>query len=343
VPRPSIQTIADALGYSKSTVSRALNADRRISTDTRERVLAEARRIGYEVNAYARCLAAQRSGGGYQATLAFVYGHRNRDPLEHVLYHQRIFEGARERAAGLGYRLEPFWAYHPDCAGQRLDRILKTRNIPGVVLTAIKGEELELDWGAYAVAYAGQMLQSIFSFHSCGADYYDAAVTAMRRAAAGGRKVGLLLTESEERYSGGRYLAGFLRERERATGWAAGENLPVFSAVREFRPADLRRWLRRHRPDVVIVADDFLADWLDKKWPGGAPFRIVVLEKLRRESPYPGVRIPYAEIGAGSVDLVIEQLHRGERGLPQNGKVVLRRSAWVDANGSAGPTPVPSV
>jgi len=106
VTRPSIQSIADSLGYSKSTVSRALNGDRRISEATRDRILAEASRVGYEVNAYARYLAAQRGSADYKATLAFVYGHRDHDPLEDLIYHQRIFEGAKERAMRQGYRLE---------------------------------------------------------------------------------------------------------------------------------------------------------------------------------------------------------------------------------------------
>ena len=107
---------------------------------------------------------------------------------------------------------------------------------------------------------------------------------------------GLLLTESEERYSGGRYLAGFLRERERATGWA-GRGKTCLSSPREGVSA--RRtcagWLRRHRPDVRYRGGRFPSPtgWI-KKWPGGAPSRIVVLEKLRPSNrPIRGVRIPY--------------------------------------------------
>jgi len=235
------------------------------------------------------------------------------------------------------------WAYHPDCKDDRLDRILKARSIPGVVLAAVKGEELALDWDAYAVAYAGQMIQSLVPFHACGADYYDAAVTAMRHAAGGGcTKVGLLLTESEDRYSGGRYLAGFLRERERAESMLSGD-VSVFSPKRDFRVEDMRRWLVRQQPDVVVVADDFLAEWLQTKRPPGMCFRTIVLEKLRIDSPFGGVRIPYAEIGAGSVDLIVEQLHCGERGLPANPKVVLRRTWWDEATESVSNAAVAAV
>ncbi|MBI9107454.1 MAG: LacI family DNA-binding transcriptional regulator [Spirochaetales bacterium] len=43
----SLQIIADSLGISRGTVDRAIHGRGRISTETRERVLAEARRLGY--------------------------------------------------------------------------------------------------------------------------------------------------------------------------------------------------------------------------------------------------------------------------------------------------------
>jgi len=58
----SIKDIAQALGVSHSTVSRALNDSALISEATRERVKALAAEMGYIPNAVARSLKAQRSG-----------------------------------------------------------------------------------------------------------------------------------------------------------------------------------------------------------------------------------------------------------------------------------------
>lgn len=58
----SIKDIAQALGVSHSTVSRALNDSALISETTRERVKALAAEMGYIPNAVARSLKAQRSG-----------------------------------------------------------------------------------------------------------------------------------------------------------------------------------------------------------------------------------------------------------------------------------------
>ena len=57
----NLKSLADKLGMSKTTVSRALNGYPEVSEATRERVLRAAREAGYEANPMARSLAVGRS------------------------------------------------------------------------------------------------------------------------------------------------------------------------------------------------------------------------------------------------------------------------------------------
>jgi LacI family transcriptional regulator len=57
----TLADIARELGISKMTVSRAINDHPEINAETRERVLAVARRMNYQPNQYARALATNRS------------------------------------------------------------------------------------------------------------------------------------------------------------------------------------------------------------------------------------------------------------------------------------------
>ena len=57
----SLSRIATALGLSVTTVSRALGGYRDVAEATRQRVEAEAQRIGYRANATARRLQGGRS------------------------------------------------------------------------------------------------------------------------------------------------------------------------------------------------------------------------------------------------------------------------------------------
>ena len=57
----NLKSLADALGISKTTVSRALNGYPEVNAVTRERVLAAAQEAGYEANPMARSLAVGRT------------------------------------------------------------------------------------------------------------------------------------------------------------------------------------------------------------------------------------------------------------------------------------------
>lgn len=66
--RPTLQAVADASGYSPSTVSRALREDPRVATRTRDRIARVARELGFTQNALASTLRT----GGTSATVAML-------------------------------------------------------------------------------------------------------------------------------------------------------------------------------------------------------------------------------------------------------------------------------
>lgn len=60
--RVTMADVARAAGVNKGTVSRALRGDRRISTETCERVWEAARKLGYQIDAVASGLSSKRTG-----------------------------------------------------------------------------------------------------------------------------------------------------------------------------------------------------------------------------------------------------------------------------------------
>ena len=59
--RPSIRMIADKLGLSIGTVSKALRDSHEISATTKNKVLAKAKELNYQVNPFASSLRKQKS------------------------------------------------------------------------------------------------------------------------------------------------------------------------------------------------------------------------------------------------------------------------------------------
>lgn len=60
--KPTARTVADAVGVSRTSVSFAFNDPSKISSGTRERILAEAERLGYSPHPVARMLTRGRTG-----------------------------------------------------------------------------------------------------------------------------------------------------------------------------------------------------------------------------------------------------------------------------------------
>jgi LacI family transcriptional regulator len=71
MPRPRMKDISEATGLSIKTVSRALTGEPRVRQETRDRVLAEAKRLGFTRNEIA---AGLRSTGPAMKTLGVVLG-----------------------------------------------------------------------------------------------------------------------------------------------------------------------------------------------------------------------------------------------------------------------------
>jgi LacI family transcriptional regulator len=129
--RVTIQTIADAVGVHRSTVSRALGTDsRRISPQMVERVRSVARGLGYEPDPWARSLRTNRT-----MTLGLLIP-RLSDVVLAVM-----FEKAQERARYHGYQAVTV-SSHDDPQEQEklLDHLLE-RRIDGLVLATVRLED----------------------------------------------------------------------------------------------------------------------------------------------------------------------------------------------------------
>ena len=118
-----IDNIAKALGVSKTTVSRALSGNGRVSEKTRERILRYTAEIGYVPNAAARNLATTKT-----RNIAFSMP-LNRDATRSS-YFLECFFGVSNIAASASYDLI--------MVGDELDqinRIIQSRKADGMVLT----------------------------------------------------------------------------------------------------------------------------------------------------------------------------------------------------------------
>ena len=122
----TIDDVAQALGVSKTTVSRAISGKGRISTKTRERVRQYIEEHNYKPNAVAQSLAQQKT-----FNLGLVC------PIEYEIfnltYFHRCMLGISEVASDHGYDMLISMVNGDDVAN--LKRIVENHKVDGVILT----------------------------------------------------------------------------------------------------------------------------------------------------------------------------------------------------------------
>ena len=124
------------LGLSRTTVSDALSGLPRVDPATAQRVRKAARDAGYVRNPLAGALMSElrRSRGStFRACWRpWISDAQDRPPVA-ARYHRELQIGATERAAELGFKVELFRAGRGGVSVHRLDSILQSRGIHGLI------------------------------------------------------------------------------------------------------------------------------------------------------------------------------------------------------------------
>lgn len=133
----TIQDIADELGISRNTVSKALNNSEGIAADTRERILRKAVEMGYKQFSYVRSMSelslepqerstVEPSDEGEIALLTSYH-------LEGSHFALTMIDRLRTELANFGYTLTPYYVSREDLKHKQLPYPLPTENTKALV------------------------------------------------------------------------------------------------------------------------------------------------------------------------------------------------------------------
>jgi len=132
---PTIADVARHAGVSVSTVSYALSGSRPISSETKERVLASMKLLGYQPNAMARSLAARRS-----RVIAMIYPEVDRGLGGTG---GEFVRASAERARELGYQLV-LWPFRAEEARQ-VRNLVRQGTADGVLVMEVLLDDERID------------------------------------------------------------------------------------------------------------------------------------------------------------------------------------------------------
>jgi DNA-binding LacI/PurR family transcriptional regulator len=328
---PTLRSLAASLGLSRTTVSDALRGSPRVDPATAQRVKKAARDAGYRRNPLAGALMSElrRSRGTtFRGVLAAVDLNEPDVPVS-TRYHRELVLGAETRATELGFKVEKFSANREGLSVHRLDSILQSRGIHGVILLPAWDEPdlSKLDWTQYAGIYTDYMIERP-ALHSVCSDHYRSLIAALQRLAAlGYRRPGIFLVKHHDDRLQRRWEAAF---RVFLESHSEIERVPPLISETVTREG-FTTWFKRYKPDVVLGHNTEAMDWMEgagAKLPDSHGFVCLNIHTTPR--PCAGLDLQPRILGARGAELLIAQLQRNETGIPDWPVTTTLPARWVD-------------
>jgi len=263
-----------------------------------------------------------------------------------VTAHPQFYAGAEAAARSLGYHLEHFWMREQGLTQERLNRILYSRGINGLVIASHgreMGDAIQFDWAKYSAVKIDYFPHEP-ALHNVTNNQCDTVRLAVKKAiAAGYRRIGVVMHRGWDHAVDHMWTAGFLCEQQTLP---AREHIAahLFPAL---HPAEL--WLNEAKAAVVADAEPF-SNWLKKYKPevilSKGSFVLPVLKTLGLIVPRDiafvdlflddfsgkraGVRQNHEAVGAIAVEQLTSQLQNNKFGVPEIQTTTFVEGTWFD-------------
>ncbi len=340
--RTTIRDVAAEAGVHAATVSRALRNHPSIPEETRLKVQAAAERLGYRPDPMLASLMAYRQATQpthYNATLAWVTNHPDREGWKNQLVARDYFRGAERRATALGYRIEPFWLREPGLGAARATTILATRGIQGLLFAPqpdFQGRA-ELDWSRFSAVALGFSLVEP-ALHIIANHQFRSMLQAIREVRAlGYRRLGLVLADFNDERTNHNWTGAYLGAQ---LTWPEAERVPCLR-LPALEADAFHAWLGAHQPDAILTPNfDVVLGWLEGrglKVP--ADVGLCAVPGYDGGRFYSGVQENSELIGEAAVEFLVGMLHRNERGVPAVPHRLLIESTWLPGRTLRAATP----
>ena len=169
--------------------------------------------------------------------------------------------GAETRVGELGFKVEKFAVGHAGVSVPRLDSILQSRGIHGVILLPAWDEPdlSNLDWTHFSGIYTDHIIERP-ALHSVCSDHYRSLLAALQRLThLGCRQPGLFLQRHQDERLQFRWGGAAFRAFQESH--AEIRAIPPL-IVDAYSKEAFVRWFKKHQPDVVLGHHTTAIEWM---------------------------------------------------------------------------------
>lgn len=329
----TMRDIGRALGVSHVTVSLALRNHKSIPEHHRFQIHAKAEEMGYTRNAAATALAYFRNSKRERLVnqrIAWLNFWESPEELRSFGEFNAYWNGAREEAEKLGYRLEEFVCKRDPAAINQLALLLLNKGIEGLLIPPhrfLKNIE-GFPWEKFSAVRLGRGIP-LLKLHVVSAhQVFDTMLAYRKLKELGYQRIGFISGCSFQ--WGGHFQGGYIMARQ---SLGDTESLPIldFDEIldQKDRQENLERWLKNFMPDAIISDVEAIPEMLEVagyKIPEKIAFATLSHLDGRSDS---GIKQNSREVGRVAILTLVSLLHDGERGIPKTMREILVHGEWV--------------
>ncbi|WPJ95373.1 LacI family DNA-binding transcriptional regulator [Coraliomargarita algicola] len=330
-----MREIAERIGVSRMTVSKALRGSAGVSEKTRHRIEELAQEMGYvpDPNVSIAMAAVAKTKFTTGERLAFLTTHETEHGWKRFSHIQSCFEGAQQRAAKFGFELEPFWALQP-----RVDlaKMLYARGINGILIAPTGANllsngrrSIDMDWSQFSVVALDELLDDpkvTLVRHSHLAAMFELLYHLEQL---GYERIGLSLSRITETRNRHRWTSAYVLWSKFRSG--AGE-IPIFMHDQS-DPEAFEQWVQQHEVDVVIgLPTDFsMLQQAGFQCPEEIGFALLDCQQVAGvDMELSGIDQKAEFLGVTAVDTLIGVMHTRTTGVPESPGHLVCQGHWVE-------------
>jgi DNA-binding LacI/PurR family transcriptional regulator len=206
---------------------------------------------------------------------------------------------------------------------------LVARGIQGVLIAPLSEgaglEGLDLEWRHFALATIEHTFIEPRLHKACSDEFSTIGRLIQRLLDYGYGRIGIAMHSRMDDHANHFWLAGYQAFQALSD---ESQRLPHFITP-EWNRDNFLKWYRCHTPEAIITVNEDVLKWLRSDGidvPGEAGCATIYWKEHR--AGLSGFYQNHELMGAGAVDLVVGQLNRNERGLPESDKTMLVQAAW---------------
>jgi len=331
--RSSMREIAQLAGVSAMTVSKALRNLPKVSPRTRARICRIAAKVGYRPDPEVAKLMNHLRDRAKPSFQGLICGITDRPPEMAHPYVDGLIAGAERQMRNRGYGFTLIRFENDPGHLRQLRRTIWARGVQGVLLLPLR-EPLDLTellpWADLSVVAVTLSILAPAVHRAIPNHFANTLQICRKLAGLGYRRVGLVIDANQEMRVDHAFSAAVIRHN------IEGRRLTVPPFVYDYaglKPAALRSWFKRERPDAILTTDDaFTQEYariLNLPIPGPVGF---VSTNTSPASQISGIDELPGEVAATAVDLLAGMIQHGQKGIPRNPTTTELHGVWLDGS-----------